>query len=183
MKILRTDSADIKVSDRRKQLAKIRINRTPQGLKVYFKSKVICDMFKEQSQDQKADVTVRDHNGDEQYYLAYNVNSIITEGSLDGSIIGNNMRTALASNWNSIAYDYDYDRGTCTPNIGFTTLADAKNGITVQLYGTISNRQFDCYVESVNRYVEWLWQTFCVDKESETVLSSSQVLKIQPRGN
>ena len=37
MKLLTTDSAELKVSDKKKEIAKIRVRRSENGVKIYFK--------------------------------------------------------------------------------------------------------------------------------------------------
>ena len=181
MKLLRTDTADLKVSEKNKQVAKVRINRTPEGIKVYFKSKVIADMFKEQSSG-TYDTAFLNHIGESKNFLTYNSSSLTTEAQMEGGTIGINLGTSMTGNCNNIGWSWDYDKMTCCPNLAFLGFTEAGDGVTVSLNGIISNRQFDCYINSVNTYIEWLWQTFCVDKESETTITTAQVLKIKPRG-
>ena len=181
MKLLRTDTADLKVSEKNKQVAKVRINRTPEGIKVYFKSKVISDMLKEQSSG-TYDTAFLNHIGESKNFLTYNSSSLTTEAQMEGGTIGINLGSSMTGNSSNIGWNWDYDKMACTPNLVFIGFTEAGNGVTVSINGILSNRQFDCYINSVNTYIEWLWQTFCVDKESETTITTAQVLKIKPRG-
>lgn len=184
MKLLTTDSAELKVSDKKKEIAKIRVRKSENGVKIYFKSKVIHDMFKEMSSGYDSmHISSVDGDGQGVDRYSYNTSSILTECKIArfNNAIAGHMQTAMSTNYNAIAWSFDYDMMNCIPNIHYIAFEGTDKGVTVSINCNLSNRQFDCYVNSVNSYIEYLWQSFCVNKEIESVITTSQVMKVTPK--
>lgn len=178
MKLTKTDGREIKISSRKKEVATIKTLRCSAGVDLAYRSVPLTKALIKEANGRYASKTGFTTSGDQIGLKTYNLTNFINDCSTSGDQSLQYIGDCFNFDMRSLGYNWHFVNKTCTPNLSFMAITHKpQDFVNTTIVGTFTDRQIEVFTDTVNEYIQKLWEKLCYIRSVESVISVATVMK------